>query len=311
MPFRIDALRFGSLKLRIAVLYAGLFALVLTVTALIADQGLSRFGEHSATRDMEANARVFDEILKLRANQMRGSADVLAHDFGFREAVATGDRATIDSALESLKARSRSDAAFVVGLDGNLVAANDARIGSTEAIWSALDEGRQRGVIRAGGQLSLAAASPIMSPDLAGWLVLAQPLDRAELDRLVQLAAIQIDARVELASNLPAWMREATEGEVFERTADERFLYQISTVPTLQNGLEPRLVLRHSLSVSLAQYSSLQYLLAALAMGGDRAGGRVELAGSAHGYRSASEAGRGHQADRRRPRCRTGDRLRR
>ena len=268
MPFRIDALRFGSLKLRIAVLYAGLFALVLAATALIADQGLSRFGENSAARDMEANARVFDEILTLRANQMRGSADVLARDFGFREAVATGDRATIDSALESLKARSRSDAAFVVGLDGSLVAEGDARIGSVEAMWSALDEGRQRGVIRTGGELSLAAASPIMAPDLTGWLVLAQPLDRAELDRLVQLAAIQLDARVELAGDLPAWMREATEGEVFERTTEERFLYQVSTVPALQDGLEPRLVLRHSLSRSLAQYSSLQYLLAALALGG-------------------------------------------
>ncbi|MBU1606101.1 MAG: diguanylate cyclase, partial [Alphaproteobacteria bacterium] len=268
MPFRIDALRFGSLKLRIAVLYAGLFALVLAATALIAEQGLSRFGENSAARDMEANARVFDEILKLRSDQMRGSADVLARDFGFREAVATGDRATIDSALESLKTRSRSDAAFVVGLDGSLVAAGDARIGSPEAMWYALDEGRQRGVIRIGGQLSLAAASPIMLPDLAGWLVLAQPLDRAELDRLVQLAAIQLDARVKLADDLPAWMREAAKGEVFERTTDERFLYQVSTVPTLQDGLEPRLVLRHSLSRSLAQYSSLQYLLATLALGG-------------------------------------------
>jgi len=268
MPFRIDALRFGSLKLRIAVLYAGLFALVLAATALIADQGLSRFGENSAARDMEANARVFDEILTLRASQMRGSADVLARDFGFREAVATGDGATIGSALESLKSRSRSDAAFVVGLDGSLVAAGDARIGSTEAMWSALDEGRQRGIIPVGGQLSLAAASPIMSPDLTGWLVLAQPLDRAELDRLVQLAAIELDARVELAGDLPEWMRLATNGEVFERTTDERFLYQVSSVPALQEGLEPRLVLRHSLSRSLAQYSSLQYLLAALALGG-------------------------------------------
>jgi len=268
MPFRIDALRFGSLKLRIAVLYAGLFALVLAATALIADQGLSRFGENSAARDMAANARVFDEILTLRASQMRGSTDVLARDFGFREAVATGDRATIDSALESLKSRSRTDAAFVVGLDGSLVAAGDARIGASKAMWSALDEGRQRGIIRIGGQLSLAAASPIMSPDLAGWLVLAQPLDRAELDRLVQLAAIELDARVELAGDLPEWMRAATDGEVFERTTDERFLYQVSTVPALQDGLEPRLVLRHSLSRSLAQYSTLQYLLAALAFGG-------------------------------------------
>ena len=87
-------MRFGSLKLRIAVLYAALFALILAVIVTLAGNGIARFGEANATRDMQANARVFDELVDLRASQMRESADVLAHDFGFREAVATGDRAT-------------------------------------------------------------------------------------------------------------------------------------------------------------------------------------------------------------------------
>lgn len=263
-----DALRFGSLKLRIAVLYAGLFALVLAVVVIIAGNGLSRFGENSAARDMNSNARVFDEILDLRARQMRGSADVLARDFGFREATATRDAPTIDSALESLKTRSRTNAAFVLELDGSMLASGNAAIASPEAIWYALDEGAQHGIIRLGDELALAAAAPIEAPDLIGWLVLAQPLDAAELDRLGQLAAIDIDARVALKGDLPEWMRASTDGQVFERQTTERFLYQQSELPALEAGLEPRLVLRHSLTASLAQYSGLNYLLAVLAMGG-------------------------------------------
>ena len=178
----IDKLRFGSLKVRITVLYAGLFAAILAVIVVIAGNGLARFAESNATRDLQANARVFDELLDLRARQMRGSADVLSRDFGFREAVATQDGATIDSALASLKSRSRTDAAFVVGLDGTLLASGDARIPSAEALWYPLDEGREKGIIRVGDRLALAAASPIEAPDLIGWLVLAQPLDRTELD---------------------------------------------------------------------------------------------------------------------------------
>ena len=263
----IDKLRFGSLKVRITVLYAGLFAAILAVIVVIAGNGLARFAEANATRDLQANARVFDELLDLRARQMRGSADVLSRDFGFREAVATQDGATIDSALASLKSRSRTDAAFVVGLDGTLLASGDARIPSAEALWYTLDEGREKGIIRVGDRLALAAASPVEAPDLIGWLVLAQPLDRAELERLAQLAAIDVEAQVASADRLPAWMTEARQGEVFERTSDERFLYQLTAIPALEDGLEPRLILRHSLSASLAEYAWLQYLLAALALG--------------------------------------------
>lgn len=98
---KFGTLRFGSLQLRIAVLYAGLFAVVLAAVVIIAGSGLARFGETAATRYMQANARVFDEIVDLRANQMRDAADLLARDFGFREAVAIGDVATIESALQS------------------------------------------------------------------------------------------------------------------------------------------------------------------------------------------------------------------
>jgi len=265
---KILALRFGSLKLRIAVLYAGLFALVLGAIIVIAVTGLFRFGEANAARDLAANARVFDELLDMRARQMRGSADVLSRDFGFREAVATQDSQTIDSALASLKSRSHTEAAFVVSLDGALLASGDARVSSPKALWTPLDQGRQKGIIRIGGKLALAAASPIEAPDLMGWLVLAQPLDRAELDRLVQLAAIDLQADVATAQDLAPSIRSAKIGKVFEPKADEGYLYQLSAIPALEQGLEPRLILRHSLAASLAQYSSLKWLLISLTLGG-------------------------------------------
>lgn len=263
----IDKLRFGSLKARITVLYAGLFAAILGMIVIIAGEGLARFAEANATRDLQANARVFDELLNLRARQMRGSADVLSRDFGFREAVATQDGATIDSALASLKSRSRTEAAFVVGLDGTLLASGDARIISAEALWNPLDQGREKGIIRLGDRLALAAASPVKAPDLIGWLVLAQPLDRDELERLTQLAAIDVQAQVASTGRLPAWMKQRKQGEVFERATPERFLYQVTAISALEDGLEPRLILKHSLTASLAEYAGLQYLLAALASG--------------------------------------------
>ena len=265
---KLGTLRFGSLQLRIAVLYAGLFAVVLAAIVLIAGSGLARFGETSATRDMQANARVFDEIIDLRANQMREAADLLARDFGFREAVATADVATIESALESLKSRSRSASALVITLDGETLSQSASGGISSDLLWYRLDEGQDRGMIRVDEQLSLAAAAPIEAPDLIGWLVLAHPLDQTELIRLSELAAIDIEAGVAGAASLPASLATAPNNRVFERSMDERYLYHLSELPALEDGLSPRLVLRHSLTGSLAEYSGLRWLLVALAAGG-------------------------------------------
>ena len=267
LPNPKDTLRFGSLKVRIAVLYAGLFAAVLAAMVVVVGNSIARFAEDSATRELQANARVFDELLEMRARQLQQSTEVLARDFGFREAVATGDTPTIQSALVSLKARSKSDAAFVLSLDASVVSGGVNRIRDPEGLWYPLDEGRERGIIKLGDRLALAAASPIEAPDLTGWLVIAQPLDRAELDRLVELAPIDVTARVVQAGQLPGWLSGAQAGDTVERDDGERMLYHVAAVPALQDGVEPRLVLEHSLTASLARYDGLQYLLAVLGLG--------------------------------------------
>lgn len=268
MLARLRALRFGALSTRIALLYAGLFALVLGLVVSLAAGALARFGEASAARDLAANARVFDEILAARARQMGDQADVLAHDFGFREAVATGDAPTISSALTSLEGRVRSDMAFVLTLEGEVLAADATGVPLPETMWTQLDKGGKRGIIRSEQGFALAAAAPVEAPDLIGWLVIAQPLDRDELDRLVELAPISLEASVVDAARQPAWLRDASADRVFEREEKSRFLYHVSDLAVLQDGIAPRLVLRHSLAESLAAYASLKSWLIILASGG-------------------------------------------
>ncbi|WBY16493.1 EAL domain-containing protein [Erythrobacteraceae bacterium WH01K] len=263
LPRASDVLRFGSLKVRIAVLYAALFAAVLAVIIVIVGNSIARFGEDTATRDLQANARVFDELLEVRAGQLQQSSAVLARDFGFRGAVATGDQPTMESALASLESRSGAKA-FIIGLDGNLAAGSGGIVDDPAELWRPLDAGETRGIIDLGDRLGLAAASAIEVPDLIGWLVVAQPLNRAELDRLVDLAAIDVTARVEPEKDLPAWLRDIRAGEPVERSTGERTLYNVSAIGALQDGVEPRLVLEHSLSASLARYDGLQYLLLSL-----------------------------------------------
>ncbi len=265
---QIGKLRAATLSTRIALLYGGLFAAVLGLVISLAVGGLVRFGEAGAARDLAANARVFDEILAARGRQLSDQAGVLARDFGFREAVATGDAPTIASALASLETRVHSNMAFVLTTEGQVLGADTASLPAAEALWTRLDEGGERGIIASDKGLALAAAAPIEAPDLIGWLVIAQRLDRAELDRLVEIAPIALEARVVEMKAQPAWLRAAEPDKVFEHEKSESHLYHVSDLPVLQDGIVPRLVLSHSLEASLAAYTSLKRWLVVLAIGG-------------------------------------------
>ena len=265
---RLARLRFGALSTRIALLYAGLFALVLGLVVTLAVGAFARFGEESASRDLAANARVFDEILAAQARQMGDQADVMARDFGFREAVATDDVPTINSTLESLEGRVGSDMVFVLTLEGDVLTAGATGVPAPETLWQRLDEGAKRGIIRSDKGFALAAATPIEAPDLIGWLVIAQPLDRATLDRLVELAPIALDATMVDGARQPAWLRDAGADTVFERDQGGRHLYHVSDLPVLQDGIAPRLVLSHALTKSMAAHANLRWWLGILACGG-------------------------------------------
>jgi diguanylate cyclase (GGDEF)-like protein len=259
---------FSSLKLRIAVLYAVLFAAVLAVVMMLVNASIERFGETSASRDMASSARVFDEIIDLRARQMRSSTDVLARDFGFREALATADKATLASALRNLRDRTQASSAFVVELDGTIVGDGTSGLPPVEAIWGELDAGKDKGVIELGDKLALAAASPIEAPDLMGWLVLAVPLDKPEMARLSALAAVDFQADVQRQEALAPVATSQPAGTVIEANDSGRTLYRVSVLPSLQEGLSPRLVLQHSLAAALAEYAVLKYLLAMVGTAG-------------------------------------------
>lgn len=269
MRFTTD-LNFGMLRHRITAAYAALFVAIASLLVIIGSYGVEHYAEETIAKDMSANAAVFDEILAARSRQMRSSAEVLSRDFGFRESVALGDGATVASALESLQDRASVSYAFVVGTDGSITG-NVTGITPSElaSITNALDAGKEAGIIATGGKLATAVAAPIEIPNLAGWLILAQPLDQATMQRLTQLAAIDLQAEVKMASQLPAALTNAAraEGETTEaNVAGERVLYSISKLQPLGDQLRPRLVLSHSLTMALSEYREIYWLLLGLTL---------------------------------------------
>src|SRR4051795_9589911 len=123
---------FRSLSARLTVQFALLFAAAM----LAVSAALSSFIAGSASREVEgqlqSSGAVYDRLWEQRAHELQNAAQLLARDFGFRSAVASGDHATMQSALGNAAARLRVRSAFIVTAEGR-VSTIDASVGGGAA----------------------------------------------------------------------------------------------------------------------------------------------------------------------------------
>ncbi|MFO1018213.1 MAG: EAL domain-containing protein [Hyphomonadaceae bacterium] len=202
---RIDRI-FKRLSTKLTVLYTGLFALALFAVALSVYAAISDNASRTVRRELSANGAVFDRVWAMREQQLRDSAGILSRDFGFRDAVASMDEPTIDSALDNLRERLQIDRAFIMSIDGRFIGLDDADTAEGDVIWSALDaEENAAGVLMIGGRPFQAVSAPIRAPDLIGWVVFASELNPAHLASLEALAPIPLEASVFTRANDANW----------------------------------------------------------------------------------------------------------
>src|SRR3954453_9476316 len=188
---------FRSLSARLTVQFALLFAGAM----LVVSAALSTFIAGSASREVESqlqsNGAVYDRLWQQRAHELQNAAQLLARDFGFRSAVATGDEATMQSALGNAAARLKVRTGFIVTADGKVYGIDrEVSAAEAEALWAPLDEGRVTGVAELGGRPRQLVAAPILAPTLIGWVVFAADLDGREMRSLERLSAIPLHAAV-------------------------------------------------------------------------------------------------------------------
>ncbi len=191
---RMPRLHFRTLRGRLAVLYTGMFALALALLGVTAQVMIRTHARSSVSAELAASGSVYDGLWALRAKTLAGTAEVLARDFGFRTAVATGDRATIESALATLRDRAGVRQAMVVEADGRVIGAQGTLAAVIARVPDQLQDGRSDAVLVSEGQIFRVVVSPVMAPMQIGSVVLALPLDAVEMRGLEKLSAIPLIA---------------------------------------------------------------------------------------------------------------------
>ena len=189
---------FTRLRTKLTVLYAGLFGVALILVSVVVYASIAANARGVVRDELMASGTVFDRVWNLKADELHGSASLLSRDFGFREAVASRDKATIGSALENLRVRLGIDMAFIVGVDGSVTGVDRAALKGADArLMQAVEQDdNPSGVLVIGGTPYQVIATPILSPTLVGWVVFASRLDAREMQALEHLSAIPLDAAV-------------------------------------------------------------------------------------------------------------------
>ena len=277
--------RFRTLSTRLSLLFAGLFAgVMLSVSALLFAM-VERIARNEVEQQLVASGAVFDRLWQQRSDQMQDAAQLLARDFGFRAAVATGDKATAASALDNLKQRLNADLAVIVGVDAS-VDGPWSPVGRPDlaALWAPLDAGRMSGVAQIDGQEKQIVAAPILTPVLTGWVVFGLSLDAAEMRSLEKLSAIPLNAGV-IVKQDGRWNRVAGAFALSDRAAsrqidgslkhqlsfeldlaDERSFVVAKRLRTIGNESEAALLLFISRAEAMAPYRPVQWAVALLGL---------------------------------------------
>ncbi len=203
MPLRPP--RFRHLRTKLSVLYASLFAVTLVILAFVAQAMIWTHARDSVRQELIASGSVYDRIWSLRSQSLIASANLLSRDFGFRAAVASGDRPTIASALANISQRAEVTAAFVVDQDGQVTGPSGALASTAARFPFAVPDGRRDAVVVVAGQVYRLILSPVMAPTQIGWVVFAVRLDGTEMRALERLSAIPLIATIMRSDGAGRW----------------------------------------------------------------------------------------------------------
>jgi len=272
---------FRHLRTKLTVLYAGLFGASLLLLAAALYGVITSEADRTVGDELTASATVFDRIWAMRSQELQEGAALLSRDFGFREAVASKDAATIRSALGNLADRLHADRAYIVGVDGSATAADGRPIEPAAArVLASLDQDEDAsGVFTISGEPYQAISAPILSPTLTGWVVFANKLDKREMTSLERLSAIPLQASVVYRVRSGAWrfsggdqtgldagrLSRFVERELSDRTVRVRHLATaggssialVTPLKTLSTSAPAALVLHYPLALALAPYRLL------------------------------------------------------
>lgn len=187
-----------SFQARIAYVLIALLLVVVGAVFLAVKVATADAVRSQAQSQLEVGSRVFERLIDLRGKRLRDAVQLLAADFGFRDAVASADASTIRSVLLNHGKRINASDMFLLGMDGTVVASTEAAVpeGSRFVYDQALRTARRNNqsvlIVPGGGVPHLLVESTVLAPLPLGRVVMGFPIDSEIAEELRSLSGLEV-----------------------------------------------------------------------------------------------------------------------
>lgn len=174
-----------SFRARILAFFVGLLVLVQSAVFVAVYIVTERNARAVVLEELEAGARVFEELRSQRERELIRAARLVSGDFAFKSAFSIRHERTMASALNNLRTRTGASIAMLAGLDQTIIATTIGadEPGGTLRLAGMLREAEQNPDLTGSatavidGALYQLVAVPLMAPVPAAWIVLGFVLD--------------------------------------------------------------------------------------------------------------------------------------
>ncbi|QKZ06523.1 putative bifunctional diguanylate cyclase/phosphodiesterase [Pseudomonas eucalypticola] len=269
----------SSFQARIACVLTLLLLFVIAALTLSVKLATTDAVRGQAAEQLQVGSRVFERLLDVRGKRLKDAAQLLAADFGFRDAVASGDSATLRSALANHGARIGASDMILLSMDGKVMAStvpeleDGSRFRYDQALRDARRQNQAMLIVPLRGEPHLLVEAPVMAPLPIGRVVVGFVMDDALAQELHNLTNLQVsflsrdDGQLgKLVSTQPAslqpaitnWMLEhANSNHVSQATHDDRTYLSQPLMLDNNDGGQVIALLQSPLDEALQAFSAL------------------------------------------------------
>jgi diguanylate cyclase len=270
---------FRRLRVKLTVLYAGLFCLVLFLIGATAYIAISNNTQQLAREQLVSTGAVFERMSELRVARLHDNADQTARLPALQQGAVDRNVVVIRALLNDLRQRSEAELAFLVTREGLIVGDETA---SNRSVSPGLQVSLEResapsGLLSIENVVYQAATAPI--PGGLGWLVVGARIENAQLEALEALSSTPLDASIlmkrdgwvrlggEQTSPLSVYVDDALgrRDPGAERTPDKQAIAFVTPLASL-DGTRGVLLLSYPLSTALSPYGALFSTLIAISI---------------------------------------------
>jgi diguanylate cyclase (GGDEF)-like protein len=187
----------GSFRKRLLVLIIGLVIVTQTVTLAAVLISMRRTVEARAAEQLRSGGALAEHLIGFRASQLANGVAVLAADFGFREAVASGHTPTILSAANNNAQRIGADMVLLLDTRGRVLASTvPAAAAPGDSLTELLEDApaaRDQPNFRVFGAHAYQwFVTPVRAPDTIAWVAMGFLADDALAARIRDLVGSQV-----------------------------------------------------------------------------------------------------------------------